>query len=98
MKSTSNFKHFKKQYQPRSSCLSKVLECEKRAYVNVYRVMFQSTLRQSTCSSVPSAAVICMIVVHHFCSSLLENFNGQKPFLVTSEILRPFVNTLTLDE
>ena len=32
------------------------------------------------------------------CSSLSENFCYKKFFLVTSEILRPFLNLLTLDD
>ena len=35
---------------------------------------------------------------YHICSSLSENFSNKKFFLVTSEILRPFLHLLTLDD
>ena len=37
-------------------------------------------------------------ILYHIFSSLWENFSWKKSFLVISEILRPFVNTLTPDK
>ena len=49
LKSPFNCKRFEKNDESHSLCLSEIIECEIRAYVNVQRVRFQYTLGQSTC-------------------------------------------------
>ena len=49
VKSIFHLKHFEKNDESHSFCLSEVIEWEICAYVTVYRVMFQYTQGQSTC-------------------------------------------------
>ena len=49
LKSTFNFKHFEKKDESHRLCLPEIIDCAIRAYLKVYRVMFQYTLEQSTC-------------------------------------------------
>ena len=44
LKSTFNFQHFGKNYEPHSICIFQIIAKEKRGYVTVYGVPFQNNL------------------------------------------------------
>ena len=48
VKSTLNFIYFPIRNYPDSSCISEFKASEKRREINVYKVVFQRTLRQTT--------------------------------------------------
>ena len=48
LKSTSNFEHFEKKDETHNSGISKIVDFESRGYLNIKKVLFQNTLRQST--------------------------------------------------
>ena len=48
-KFTQNFENFEKKDEPHSLCFAEIVVYERRGYLDVYKVLFQNTLRQSTC-------------------------------------------------
>ena len=61
--------------------------------LNVRKLLFQNSLRRSTCSRVSNTAEIC---TPNF-PLLLDNLSWKISLLIISEILGLFLNTLTAD-
>ena len=60
LKSTSNFEHFEKKDDIHSQRISEIIDCQRYGWTNGWIASFQSTLRQSTCQSLPNTYEICM--------------------------------------
>ena len=58
--STQNFQHFEKKIHLYSLNSWEVIDCEKCGCLNALKLLFQNTLRQSKCWSVPNTAEICL--------------------------------------
>ena len=55
-----NFEHFEKKNDIHSQCISEIIDCQRYGWTNGWIASFQSTLRQSTCQSLPNTYEICM--------------------------------------
>ena len=58
--SISNFVYLEKKEQLHTLNISEVIHSEKCSYLSAKKQLFQNTLRESTCSHVPSTAKIFM--------------------------------------
>ena len=59
LQSRQNFAHFKGKDELHRLNISEVIKYEKCRYLNDRKLLFQNTLRESTCSRVPNIAQIC---------------------------------------
>ena len=48
LKSTLNFEYFEKKYQSQSLSITEIINCETGNYLNVQKIIFHATLRQTT--------------------------------------------------
>ena len=49
LKSTLNLEYFERKDQSQSLSITEIIKCETGSYLNVQKVIFHATLRQTTC-------------------------------------------------
>ena len=49
LKSTLNLEYFERKDQSQSLSIKEIIKCETGSYLNVQKVIFHATLRQTTC-------------------------------------------------
>ena len=58
-----NFVHFERKDQLYNLNISEIIDCEKYGYLNARKLLFQNTLRESTCSRVLNTADTSMVAL-----------------------------------
>ena len=49
LKSTLNLEYFERKDQSQSLSITEIIKCETDSYLNIQKVIFHATLRQTTC-------------------------------------------------
>ena len=70
LKSTLNYEHSGKKYDPHSQCISQITVSEKGYSINVCKIPFKMSLQQKTWQKGPKTVEICKTLLDHIYSSL----------------------------
>ena len=92
------FGTFSKQDDPSNFCISEITDTEARAWINVWNVPFERIPRQATWWKGPSTGSIWMKAPLSYRLIIEKVIELKKSLLLTWNVLRLFLNTLTADD
>ena len=98
LKARLNFENFEEKHTPHSWCISETTDSEKHGPSNLWKVPFQSTLREATCKG---DQTVLKSEPHHLCYiywSLWRQLSWKKSLLGICKVLTMFLNILTGDD